>query len=196
VTRDILERFAEIARGEILKEFGIDSCIASTRVTLEVMRSLKIPAKPLHVRLFAMNRAMAKNIDEFGYPDPETLGHWCSEDGAHSVGVGYGAPPGVEGWNGHLVAFVGTGYLVDASLDQVERPQKNLLVPVSGVFWTKINQAGFITGKIPMIRVLPSAVLRYEVVVPPDLGYKDSPNWRLRYQTAPAVGRILKRLKR
>lgn len=193
VIEEILERYAEIARGEILKEFGIESCIGSTRITVEVMKKLKVPVKPLVTKLYATNIVMAKLIEEHGYPDPETLDRWVEEHGAHSIGLGYGPPtPDDPGWDGHLVAFVGGRYVVDAAVDQVERPEKNIHVPDVLVAHP---ESGFIVGKKPMIVWLPAAMLRYEVMVPPDLGYKDSPNWRKRYQTQPAVERILHQLR-
>jgi len=194
VLEDVLERYAEIARGEILREFGLESCIGSTRITLEVMKKLKVPVKPLATKLYAMNVVMAKLIEEHGYPDSETLDQWVEEHNAHSIGLGYGPPtPDDPGWDGHLVAFVGGRYLVDASIDQVERPAKDLHVPDVLVART---ETGFVTGKRPLIVWLPSAVLRYEAMVPQDLGYKTSPNWRLRYQTQPAIDRILQELIR
>ena len=189
----LLEAYAEIARGEILREFGIESCIASTRITLEVMKKLKVPVKPLPTRLCAMNVVMARLIEEHGWPDPKTLDRWVEEHNAHSIGLGYGPPtPDDPGWDGHLVAFVGGRYIVDASIDQVNRPQKEISVP--DVIVAKIER-GFITGKRPLLVRLSSAVLRYEVMTPPDLGYRSSPNWRLRYQTQPAVERILAELR-
>jgi hypothetical protein len=109
------------SREAVLKEFRIESCIATTRVIVNVCAYYGIAAHPMPVSVAAFSRAAWKLLGD-GVP----VSDWPREAG--SVGVGcrrlLGKPLSTQ-WDGHLVAIAGN-YLLDGSLDQVSRPQRGL----------------------------------------------------------------------
>ena len=106
-------------REAVLGEYRQDSCIAATRVTIEVCRYFGIAARPEPVRVSAWTPAAWANREALaGVP----LGQWPPD--AWAVGITGGEhKPGR--WNGHLVAVAGE-WLLDASLDQLSRPARGL----------------------------------------------------------------------
>lgn len=96
----LLNRYAKVAREEIRKDFKIDSCIASTRITLEVFKRLGIKGQPVPVQTTVVN-----------------VNHW--------IDVGFHDPKSV----GHVIALLNKLWLVDAAIDQCTRPEKELFLP-------------------------------------------------------------------
>ncbi len=110
---DIIARYAEVARPVILEFFPPNSCIASTRITIEVLSRFGIKAQPVPVCFVAECRerqlAYVSGIDLKGR--------------AHQI-----QHATVDAWRGHLVA-VAHRHLIDASFDQCSMPDHGVPIP-------------------------------------------------------------------
>lgn len=110
-----------IGRPMILEEYRPDSCIASTRIGIAVLKELEVPASPLPVEVVAFNPTFSRIMAQGSAPEVAV-----ADARAWSVGVSPSAPPPRPGgWVGHLVILT-AGHFVDLSLDQLSRPDKNL----------------------------------------------------------------------
>lgn len=110
-TRDpksIIEKFAEIARPEILREFPMRAnCIESSLITVAVLRQYGIDAVPMAVKL----GVWPKNRQQPGV----SIGGICGR--RHHRGLWKGS------FAAHLIAVVpADGLLIDSSIDQVGLP--------------------------------------------------------------------------
>ena len=185
---DILGRFAEVARPEILRDHIPNSCIASTWITIEALRRLGINAEPLEVRLTVGNAAYKRLVSEIGRPpqSEEELEEWSNQHGADVVGVGFDPPtPGNIG--GHIVALADGSHLVDASIDQVSNPATGILPP--GVHIGKVDP-GFRWGRRPLQQLdTDDLYIQYlRTVVPTP--WKKNYDWGSNPETESAVERI------
>lgn len=126
--REAVLAVVEVARPIILSQYRKDSCVASTRIGLGAFRRLGIPARPLPVEVAIFNPTMARLLREGTHP---TLA--LADPRAWSVGAGPddSTPLKPKGWKGHLVILT-ESFLVDLSLDQFARPERNLdLEPIA-----------------------------------------------------------------
>ena len=190
----IVAALLELARPELLRVFRRDSCIASTRVALDVLKTFGIAARPLSVKAVVYNAPYAARL-ELGMPLPESaeeMACWVREDGAWSVGVGFPNPdaPRVDGWPGHLVAVTERHLLFDLALDQASRPAHGLrlgplAVPAS---------AAFLAGHVPLVARRAGIRVEY-LACPKDLTYRLTPDWRDRARRTPVVERIVRQLR-
>jgi hypothetical protein len=111
-----------VTRDEVRRFFDADSCIASTRAVMEVLRYYATPARAVAVRVVVWNR-LAAELTEQKIPKEE----WPAE--AWSVGIaGKSRWTGDGRWDGHLVAVTPTR-LLDVSMDQMDRPRKGIHLP-------------------------------------------------------------------
>lgn len=102
----VLAALAQVCRVEILKDFGRASCIASTRIVIEVLRRYGIHGMPIAVR--AHVRDMANTECDV------LIGTDCFIPHRRGLWKGTAAS--------HLVAIIpAQRILIDASLDQAER---------------------------------------------------------------------------
>lgn len=104
---------------------GANSCILSTRLGVEALRSQRIRARALPVRLTVHNSA-AHELRLAGSGDMEA---WEAA-GALAVQIGHHAS--ASGWNGHLVVLADERYLVDLSAAQVQRLHRGI---TAEAFW-------------------------------------------------------------
>ena len=180
-TVPILEALCARARPIILKYASIDSCIASTRIGMEVLRRLKIQSSPLAVKVVAFNK---KGSEFMLAKHPE----WVREqkDGAYGVGIGHGHGKGT-GWDGHLVLIVrdGTRYLLDLSIDQASRPQHGIVLTP---FYTPY------TGEPLTLEIPNGGAIIYETE-PDNKEWKQAPDWNLK-RWSNAVEEVLEALPR
>lgn len=115
-------------RKEMAQDFRADSCIAASRIVVEVLDAMGIKADGLRVRLIVYNPFLANEMDRRGVPASVVLED--NPDEAWSVGLGL--PENVHQPDSglHVVAWAdsipGTSraLLVDLSLDQASRPHK------------------------------------------------------------------------
>lgn len=128
---EMIERLCDVLPAK-LRSYGYEpwTCVLHTRAGMDVCKALGLNAKPLPVKCLAFNAEYVRRTVELGrQPTPSETNEWF-EAGAWAVGAGVRgatqAPNGRVGYNGHLVLAVEGRWLVDLSLDQFSRPEKNM----------------------------------------------------------------------
>lgn len=127
---EIIEAIRLYARPEILKWYRPDSCIASSRVVFDLLRGYGM--KPLAVAcgVRVMNAALVKRIAKEGrHPrDDAEIRKWSRGDGSWNVGVGDTGVERKHRWDGHLVVLAYRQVMIDVSIDQANRPHKDIVL--------------------------------------------------------------------
>ena len=179
--RVTLQDVVTVVRGNVLETFRQDSCIASTRVVIDVLDYFGIVARPRPVAAVAFNPE-GYQLFLKGVP----LEEWPKS--AHSVGVKGTGPHVGDRWDGHLVA-VNETHLFDASLDQMSRPEQGIPLEASvfvmpaevtsdQVWWERADGVVVIYGWIS------------------DGAWRRSKNWSRREPAIrQAIGRSIRQLK-
>lgn len=163
--------------------FAVDSCIASTAVTLNVMKRFGIPAKAIAVRGMVANPAMIMRMNDEGRfsRTPQETDGWYAECGAWAVGIG--DPHGKTDerkFNGHLIALVKGRWIVDAAIDQFNEKSEYLDYDLPGVAW--FEAGSFVAGSGDgIMHSLPGggAVVYWELGCP-DEEWQDTADWKKR----------------
>ena len=172
--------------------FGADSCIAATRIVVDVLKRFDTRAEALTVQVMVVNRAFLERAKREVPPHERyELERWYLESGAYTVGIGVGeAEPGK--WPGHLVAVVKREFLVDVTLDQANRPARDILLPP---YLVATVSDKFLKGRIdlPIPIASGSGVIYYPF--PTDRSYRVSPLWSVKSRTARTVDEVAKRLR-
>lgn len=197
-TRAILDGLTQHARPLILDHYRADSCIASTRVAIEVLRYFGLNAEPLPLLVLAFNAEAARMIEE-GADLPtvhaETLKYSTDDPGGPwTIAVGTGRQArhsGDEGWAGHLVAAIpDLKVVIDLSIDQINRPHKTMnftpvwsIVPEDDWWAGEVNNAFFRTDEDCLLILDRNAL-------DPD-GYKASTNWTMKDHSKTAIKQIV-----
>jgi hypothetical protein len=106
------------------------SCIASAKITTEVLRSLGIAARPMCASVMAATKPFMDRLERGEKPVPENTEPWWEEDRSYSIGVMYDPEPNPGSFTGHMIVLAGAGHrwLVDPSIDQISRPQRDLAI--------------------------------------------------------------------
>ena len=129
----LLDKYADVARPIILKYFIPTSCIAATRITIRVLKEFGVRAEPLMTltKIFNPQFTEAMNRDERMPKDEAGAKAWMDERGAWTIGLGFGGKDVANNKiGGHLVAIIrDSNLIVDASIDQAVRPEKNIDFP-------------------------------------------------------------------
>jgi len=129
--QSFLPYFCEVVRHELRigTLYRPDCCIAATAILIDVLDYFRMTARPLSVLATVFNPAMSRRIEREGMPTlEEAEGDWFLK-GCHSLAVGLGDPePGK--WPGHLVANLADKLLIDLTLDQADRPQHGIVLPM------------------------------------------------------------------
>jgi|SRR5579864_296865 len=96
---ELVAAFAAIARPEIRRDHTISSCVASTWITIEVMRHFGVSARPLTVKAEICNAAFIDFEKKHGRRPlvGESAETWI-------VGIGFGKDQGHIGT--HVIALV------------------------------------------------------------------------------------------
>lgn len=167
-TTRILDLLCKVGRPTMLKEgLALDSCIATCRIALEVLRRFRIPANPIAVKLLALN-AKANKFMLGGHED------WVAtqKHGSYSIGMGHGQGPDSQKWDGHLVLIVQRQWLLDLSIDQASRPEHGILTEP---FYTR---KAFNANDVMLLRREQGTVLRYELDHE-NRYWKNAPDWNI-----------------
>src|SRR5262249_34365307 len=86
--------------------------------------------RPLSFIATVFNPVMSERITREGMPTLEEAERDWFPRGCYSLAVGAGDPqPGK--WPGHLVTVLGGRVLIDLTLDQANRPQHGIVLPIS-----------------------------------------------------------------
>lgn len=160
-----------------------DSCIFSTRLLKRVCAEWDIPFRPLSVRARILNPIFGNYMREHRIFDlmeipPEKV-HELGEAGGRFIDVGAcDGEPAPDKWVGHLVGVVGYGqrkFVVDLSIDQAHRPEKNILINTPTAFEAT---PGFLRGQDTIVGSSPHGLLFIYGAVPEDRSYEDAPAWQ------------------
>ena len=128
----IVETYKRIARPMMLNFLlNRQTCIASARITQEVMRTFGLHTRVIPVKL-AVECQELKYAYVSGFDEAEqehikrTAANWRNRG---------------QGWQGHLVLRVAHRWLIDPSIDQIESPEHGLtlgpsilVIPISPTF--------------------------------------------------------------
>jgi hypothetical protein len=169
-------------RRAMLEFYLPDSCIAATRIAIDLLGELEIPARALAVRAAILNLPMVQLVERHGrFPNgPEERARWFEEAKAAGVGLGYPDPSRADVTpeaNGiHTVAIVEERFIWDLSIDQATRPQYGIVIPeplIAPIPKPKL----FLSGREPLpVHGVGGVVVRYDAQ-PTDRRYTRSPNW-------------------
>lgn len=136
----VIAAFGRIARPIMRKFMPRDSCIASVRTTIEVMRIFRLQAMEIPVS-FVFEVPAKKYARVSGFTTAER-----NQMRRKSQTWRDDIPPG-GGWNGHLIAVVEGRWIIDPSIDQAHAPEfgveilpEILVVDISGQPWDPSDQ--------------------------------------------------------
>lgn len=145
-----LNDLTEWMRDSIVRKYGRDNCVLSTRIAGAYLAKHGIVAVPVVTQCMAFNEAYHDHV--FGKEETMTEDELTALAGkAHCVAATEAQPQGAKGLHGHMIAIVNGEYLLDMSADQFARPDKGIEV---SAFWTRIPTVGrkaFIRGRNPFI---------------------------------------------
>ena len=176
-TEQVLAAFAAVARPLFRRSYPANSCIASSRIAIEVARRFGIQAKPLAAQLWVRNDRLTKLLETTPDPTRDQVEEW-KRMGAAGMTIGIGQPARFENgeWNRHLVAVVQGRWLVDASIDQGNEPGR---LELPGVLIARLPQP-ITTG--PWTRsywLLDGTRIDY-TFDPAERSYRVAPDWHPR----------------
>jgi hypothetical protein len=190
--RPFLPRLAEVVREELQigTRYRPDCCIAATRALIDVLDYFRLTARPLSVIATVFNPAMSERIEREGMPTLEEAERDWFPRGCYSLAVGIGDPePGK--WPGHLVATLGGKVLIDLTLDQANRPQYDIVLPMPIV---APLSPGFLTEEGQMAGLVNGCRIIYEAR-PADRSFERSNDWKSRKRHHAVVAAAIRRLK-
>lgn len=183
----LLNAISPSLRGMIRQQYGPDSCIASTRIGLDLLERLHVEAEAARVDVMLFSPAFAQRVMAEGRLPSSAAERerWVAETGGHSVGLGVDTPgkPGL-----HLGIVVEKRVLWDLSIDQASRPQHDLVIP--GPLVMPID-AAFLAGKPRELSVSNGTRLVYRKLKMTHDWKERSPNWRKDGRDAPIRRRIV-----
>lgn len=188
----------KFARDEILKEFSVTSCIASTRIAIDVMGAYGIEAQPLPVSLMVFNKEAKKILEQSGSDEFKKIvdrQHPEAEGGPWSVGLGVTSHTEDNEWAGHLIVAVPQhGAYLDLSCDQASRPHKN--IELTPHYFDLEMDDPWLTGKSPVLLLESNTglLLSLDRRAPDPDGFRQSPNWTGEGQSAEPLRRVTRRV--
>jgi hypothetical protein len=191
---EIVAGVQQFTRDEVLKSFREDSCIASTRVVIRVLRHFDILALPFPCALLVYNAQFKRAVLAGDLPptDGTMFAKWCDTREAWSVGVGLKPNEEHKGYVGHLVAVLPKQkVLIDASADQANRPHKGIVLPKAVVL--SVTE-GFLKGGEREECSVNGCALIYQ----PELAKRDylkSPDWIEKYRTRDVIKAVIRRIE-
>lgn len=178
-----------VTRGRevMLEEFAAASCVASCRVARELLRAYGVGARALQVEATVYNAAYATALEEGSDP--------AAAEGARAVQLGADGAKG-DGRHPLHVALVLEDGLLDPSLDQADRPAKDIAVGPSFFPWpSDADRDAFLTGATVLWKRQDGLAVTYRVRR--SRFFEDSPNWgrRDRALVQRMVGRMVREIR-
>lgn len=170
-----------------------DSCIASTRMVMEVARYFALPRiMPIAVSTAVFNRLAFEEYQAWHSLSPEEQAVTPMQlviDESWAVGI-EGDDTNTGGrWNGHLIAQI-QDLFVDFSLDQFSRPEHDMattaaIFPIQNI-WYEHGVAVYQRedGVAVVYRHMENAQ-----------NYRNAPDWTNFQRWRPVMGRLIKKLK-
>lgn len=201
------ERVADIVREEIRADYVPNACILAARVATLALREFGVQAEavaaeldafsPAYVRMVEYGRSLGRELTE------EEVGRFAAEGAWRMSVTAEPARPGVldhrspNGYQGHVVVIAeDRRWLLDPTLDQVNRPQKGLVVEPPFAYrimpddWEGLvvrNEAGVVVA----YRLTPG---RRDFTKAPDWRSRREPTRRATFERV--LGRIAQRIEK
>jgi len=184
--KTIWEQFLEmdrlkLIRSQILASSRVDSCVRSTKILVQVGNLLGVKVEPLTVEANVFNPPFAKEIIKYNWDIPENVLETLEAKGCYQGVLGSRRDadrvPKPGKWPGHLVAIVHTPkhpVLVDLSLDQITRPQWDVLIEEPFVY--PLTEPGFLAGTHDIAAEVNDLVYLY-CSAPEDRSYEEAVDW-------------------
>lgn len=182
----VVEALVEVARPIILEMFNKDSCIASTRIAIDVLHYFGIVAVPMALSATIYNERAAQSLQQGEALAPvvnfQSALRANEQIGAWSVMIGTGISKQDSDnptWAGHLVAVIPQSLLlIDLAIDQASRPSKGVVLEP---FCLRVSDIDWWKGLSPIAEFSDIAgnVLVFDRCCPDPTGYLTSPNWSI-----------------
>jgi hypothetical protein len=191
-SRPFLPRLCEVVREEMQvgTRYRPDCCIAATAILIDVLDYFKLTAKPLSVIATVFNPRMSERIAQEGMPTLEEAERDWFPKGCYSLAVGAGDPqPGK--WPGHLVSVLGRQVLIDLTLDQANRPQYGIVLPMPLI---APYHPDFLAGEAQVAGIVSGCRVIYEARSG-DRSFERSNDWRSQKRRSAVVGKAIRKLK-
>lgn len=173
-----------LARPVIREHFNADSCIASTRIGINVLRHFGVGAKPLPLSVLVINAEGSRIMREEGvdaYRDAINAAQPGDKGGPWSIGVGSQRSPldiALDAWQGHLIIEIPQfRTYMDLSIDQANRPLKD--IELTPHFFTVDEDDPWLTGEIPIMEMHTEddVTMVLDRRAPDPEGFRKSTNW-------------------
>lgn len=121
----LIDVLAPIVRQRMLKHFRPDCCIATTKILREILEYYGFKSQPMAVSVHIYNARLIELMDAGPLPENEEEKMALFErTGAWGIGIGQSGSQ-----DGCHVVLQSQGFLLDASLDQAERPERGIELP-------------------------------------------------------------------
>ena len=185
-----LSTIAKITREECRTVWGSRTCIITTRVLIQVLEYFGQPARPQPVIVAVINQAAIDYLDQHPGTPPDEWPPQAWSVGVNGTGI---SNPATKNWDGHLVALLddatGEHWLIDASLDQLSRPERGIELEPAVLLlnrpWDGRRESW----------TSPYGALIYEATPTPG-DWRHSPDWRSqRAQVQRVAGAAIRRLR-
>jgi len=184
---EVIQAGREVIRPIVLEHFHEDSCIATARITIDVLSYFGIHSRPAAVETIIFNGEAASLMRAGATPEQLRDAVYSrtpeQPDGPWSVGLGFRRSSEEAG--GHVVVWVPSERVcLDFSLDQASRPHKGAILgpavfKIAGA--VSLDESGALpldfvfSGEVAQPPPNGPAYVEYRVV--PDW-FRGSPNWR------------------
>jgi len=176
--REFIYFGAYMVRAIMLNDVGYESCVLTSKLVSELYTRLGIRTMPIICQVTALNPAAWERVEDGGkielFADPD-------ED-AYATNIPHDPERhSPEALQGHLAVIVANRYLVDASIDQLARPDRNLyidpLILEFGEDDDSIGFEGFIGGDPAMVNLPNGGGMIYQPHAE-DLEYLNGADWQ------------------
>lgn len=180
----MVKAIANVAPRVIFRKFQINSCIAGSRIVIEVLKKLHFKnVKPLVVEVNVFNETYVKKGRT---PESHEEAQAWLEEGAWQVVLGERTetpPTGV--WPGHLVVLIDGTAIFDITSMEANRPQKN--INISPLFTTVPEN--FVRGEDKCGLIFNNCMVVYSSY-PADTSYQAYRDWNDLAITKAAVNEV------
>jgi hypothetical protein len=145
-TERLLDQLVEEVYPQLREKFGAGNCILASKAAIEFLRMNNVPAFPIVAETHVMNDTWMNALQ---LPDVnEEMMKQAVANGAHCVAVVEDQPDSPrKGYKGHLVVIVNREFIVDLSLDQANRPAKDIQADPFWLEMPRLELTSFLRGR-------------------------------------------------
>lgn len=166
----IISTYASIARPIMLNWMVPSSCIAATRLTIEVLQYFGLTVIPYATRFVVQAEAI-----QFAYISG-IRGE--EQEQMRAKSRNWTDIPVQVGWEGHVVCIAEGDCLIDSSFDQISTPDKGLVIPPT-ILALDLGRAIELKSHEVELGLVNDEGLKLKVIYQPldDDSYQDSEAW-------------------